>query len=523
MQYVKKQGNTTWRSYAAATGLVAIASVVGMAVRPYVTPVNLVMPYLVVVVMCGRWWGLGSAVVASFLGVVSFDILFVLPYGSFAVSDAEYLITFAALLGTALVTGTMTAQLRDHAAALRVREQETAALYAFSRSMVGVRDLTEIAEAVSSHANACLGTPVSVLFPGDHAAGQPVLARGAKLAPPEQSVAAWVLEQGRAAGWDDSEHPGAPVGCIPLRLAHGVVGVLIARHPVGQGRLTPAQRRLMEAFAAQAAVVVERIRLAEEARQAQLLMEAEKLHDALLHSISHSLRTPLASIIGSLSAISEPGQGHIEPAIRQDLMQTAREEADRLNELVGNLLDMTRLEAGHLRLLMDWYDMEDVLGAALGQARKSLKGRPVNTRIEPNLPLVPLDQALIVQVLENLLGNAAKYSAPGSPIDITVGRTENDVAVSVADQGVSIPPEDLERVFEKFYRVQRPDGPAGTGLGLSICKGIVEAHHGRIRAEARAGGGTIITFTLPIDAGQPEMEVSTRGNGPAANHPNSGR
>ncbi|HYF91146.1 MAG TPA: ATP-binding protein [Symbiobacteriaceae bacterium] len=509
MEGLRKHG--PWPSYVAAAGLVVLASGAGILVRAYVTPVNLVMPYLVAVVICGRWWGLGSAVAASLLGVICFDILFVLPYGSFAVSDAEYLITFAALLVTALVIGTLTARLRDHAAVLRAREQETAALYAFSRSVVGVRDLTEIAGALVNHARASLGRPVSVLLLQAERSQQPAMRWGAALSAADGQTAEWALESGRPAGWDDSERPEATVGCIPLRLTQGTVGVLAAQHPEN-GRLTVAQRRLLEAFSAQGAVVVERIRLAEEARQAQLLLEAERLHDALLHSVSHSLRTPLASIIGSLSTLLEPSPGHLDPATRLDLIQTAREEAERLNELVGDLLDMARLEAGHFKLLIDQYDMEDVLGAALGRSARHLSDRPVHTRIDPDLPLVPLDQALIVQVLENLIGNAAKYSAPGSPIEIGVQKTEGAVTVCIADHGVGIPPEDRERVFEKFYRVESSGSPAGTGLGLSICKGIVEAHHGRIWAGGRAGGGTVITFALPTAAaGKRTTEVPADG------------
>lgn len=499
MGSVQKQER--WQPYFATVLVVAAATALGFTVRGHVVPVNLVMPYLLAVVLSGLWWGLGAGVLASFLGVVTFDVFFVPPYLSFAVSDAEYLITFAAFLTVALVIGTLTGRLRDHAAALRVREQETAALYGFSRSMVVARDLTEIAEAVASHAQASLGRPVTILLLKDAGPAHRTLRRGAELTAAELAAATWSLENGRPSGWGEPDQPDSPVGCVPLRSAHGTIGVLAARHPEQGSRFSLAQRKLMEAFAAQAAVVVERTRLAEEARRAQLLMEAEKLHAALLHSISHALRTPLAAIIGSLSTLLDPGQGGLDIAIRRDLTETAREEAERLNDLVGNLLDMTRLEVGHLKLLVDWYDVEDVLGAAIGQAQRSLGGRPVQVQMEEDLPLVPLDQTLIVEVVKNLLNNAAKYSPPGTPIDISARKAGGAVEIRVADRGLGIPPEDRERVFEKFYRVDRPGRPAGTGLGLAICKGIVEAHHGQIWAEARDGGGTMITFTLPLQAG----------------------
>jgi len=497
MEQVKERGS--WQSYAAATVLVTVATALGFAVRGRVAPVNLVMLFLLAVVISGRWWGLGAAVLASVLGVLCFDFFFVPPYLSFTVSDAEYLLTFAALLVVALTIGTLMGRLRDHAAELRHREQETAALYALSKRMVAARDLAEIAEAAVSHAQATLGQPVAIFLPKDGSPGASWMRRGADLTAGEEEVVRWVMEHARPAGWGEPDQPHTSVGCIPLRTPHGVVGALAARHPAG-GRLRADQRRLLEAFAAQVAVVAERIRLAEEARRVQLLMEAERLHDALLHSVSHALRTPLASIIGSLSMVVEPNRGEVDLATRHDLIQTAREEADRLNRLVGNLLDMARLEAGHVQLLVDWYDLDEVIGAALAQAQRSLKGREVRTDLPSDLPAVPMDQVLIIQVIDNLLDNANKYSPPGAPVTIFVRQVGDEVEIAVADRGPGIPPEERTRIFEKFYRIERREGPTGTGLGLAIGKAIVEAHHGRIWADAREGGGTVMTVALPVKA-----------------------
>lgn len=453
----------------AAVLLVAAATGLGETLLFHVAPTNQVMLYLLAVVISGLWWGRGATVLASVLGVLAFDVFFVPPLYQLTVSDAEYIITFVALLIVALVIGTLTGRLREHAAALQAREAETAALYAFTRRMVAAGDLPEVAQAAVDHLQGTFRREVSVQLIGGISVGKP------------------------------DEH-GLK---FPVRTPKGEAGALV----VADGNsLDPAQRRLLEVLADQTAVAVERAQLAEAARRAELLMEAEKLHDALLHSISHSLRTPLASIIGSLSSLLDPGQARLDPATRTDLVETAREEAERLNGLVGNLLDMTRLEAGHLKLLIDWYDMEDVIGAALGQAERSLRGRPVTVDLPDDLPLVALDQVLVVQVLENLLSNAAKYSPPGPPIKIRVRRAVGMVQVSVADRGVGIPAAELERVFEKFYRVERPGSPFGTGLGLSICKGIIEAHHGRIWAEARIGGGTVITFALPLAEGRDAHE-----------------
>ncbi len=429
------------------------------------------MLYLLVVVMAGLWWGKGPSVLASVLGVLAFDFFFVPPHISFAVSDAQYLITFAALLGAALTIGTLTARLRDHAEALQLREQEALALYGFSRRLAAARDLAEVRQAVVDH--------VGETF--------------------RRQAALTVSLEGEPTGPDLR---------LPLRTPNGDVGTLV----VGEGAsLEPVQRRLLDALAAQAAVAVERAQLAEVARRAELNREAERLHDALLHSISHALRTPLSSIIGSLSALLDPTEEPLSPDVRKDLAETAREEAERLNGLVGNLLDMTRLEAGRLTLQVDWYDLEDVIGAALSQAERNLRGRPVRVELAEGLPLVPLDQVLIVQVLDNLLENAAKYSPPSTPVEIQVRAEADHVLVRVADRGPGIPPAELQRVFEKFYRVDRAENPSGTGLGLAICKGFVEAHHGSIWAEARAGGGTAITFTLPFGKGDEVDGEGARG------------
>lgn len=464
------------KPYVAAVLLVAGATALGKTLFSNVQPTNQVMLYLLAVVISGLGWGRESTVLASALGVAAFDFFFVPPVFFMSVEEAEYLITFTAFLAVALAIGNLTGRLRDHVAMLAARERETTALYAFSQRMVAARDLREVGSAVAVQVSDTFGCPVALSLPSGKTFASPGFAAS-----------------------DRAEQ-------IPLETPQGVVGVLVMGKDAD---LDVSQRRLLEILAAQAAVVVERAMLAEEARRAQLLLEEERLHDALLHSISHSLRTPLSSIIGSLSTLLDPGPEELSPVVRHDLVEAAREEAERLNGIVGNLLDMTRLETGHLRLLVDWYDLEDVIGAALGQAERTLNKRQVRVDLPEGLPLVALDQVLIMQVLGNLLDNAVKYSRPGSPLEIGVRRAGSEVEISVADRGPGIPEAERQRVFAKFYRVDRPGSPSGTGLGLAICKGIVEAHHGRIWAEGRPGGGTVIRFTLPVgregrDADEPD-------------------
>ena len=311
-------------------------------------------------------------------------------------------------------------------------------------------------------------------------------------------MANWAFEHDQPAGRGTDTLPAAPLRCQPLKTARGLVGVLGLRPKQPGSLLTPEQRLALDAFAHQAALALERASLVEQARQAELLQAAEKLQTALLNSISHDLRTPLVAITGALSALDED-DGTLDEATRRSLVENARAEADRLNRLVGNLLNMTRIEAGALKLAREPCDISDLIGSALEIVGSRLQERKVEVTISPEVPLVNLDFVLIVQVLVNLLDNAIKYSPVDQPIEVGACQEGHEVQITVADRGPGIPPEDLERVFDKFYRVQRPGNISGTGLGLSICKGIVEAHGGSIRAENRAGGGTRLRIRLPIE------------------------
>jgi two-component system sensor histidine kinase KdpD len=254
----------------------------------------------------------------------------------------------------------------------------------------------------------------------------------------------------------------------------------------------------MAAFANQAALAIERASLAEHAQKAELLQAAEKLQTALLNSISHDLRTPLVSITGALTSLDEQSNS-LNEEYRQSLVVTAREEAERLNRLVGNLLSMTRIESGAIKLHLEPGDIQDVVGTALEQLGKRIAHRKVQVNVPEDFPLVTMDFTLMVQVLVNVLENAVKYSPNDCAIEVAAELTDDKARLSIADRGVGIPSEDLTRIFDKFYRVQRPESVSGTGLGLSISKGIIEAHGGRIQARNREGGGTIIEIELPLN------------------------
>jgi two-component system sensor histidine kinase KdpD len=276
----------------------------------------------------------------------------------------------------------------------------------------------------------------------------------------------------------------------------GAVGVLGIRPANDERTLTTDQRRTLASFANQAALAIERAQLLEKARETELLQVTERLQRSLLDSVSHELRTPLVTITGALSALEEDG-ARLDAETQRSLVSAAREEADRLNRLVANLLSMSRLEADALRLLLTDADVEDLLGAALDALAWRANGREILARIPADLPMVRVDFVLLVQVFVNLLDNAIKYSPPDRPIIVTASCGDDTVEVAIADQGPGVAQTDLDRIFDKFYRVQHPGAVSGTGLGLSICRGIVEAHGGRIWAAPTPGGGTTVTLALP--------------------------
>ncbi|MFN8456618.1 MAG: sensor histidine kinase KdpD [Anaerolineae bacterium] len=500
------QPHRPWRRYLESFGWVAAITLLNELFHSFIVPTNLVMLYLLAVVIVALRLGRGPAILASVLSVMAFDFFFVPPRLTFAVSDTQYVLTFAGLLVVGLVISTMASRAHDQAEAAHRREAQTATLYALSRDLAAAVGLEAIMQAVITHIGETFDREVAVFLPEGERLVARAVSPGFELNEDKQAVATWAFRHGQPAGRGTDSLAAADARYLPLKTARGVVGVLALKLARSGVNSTPEQRRMMEAFASQTALAVERAHLAETARQAQLLTETEKLQTALFNSISHDLRTPLASITGSLSSVLDD---NLDSAAQRDLLKTAHEEAQRLNRLVGHLLDMSRLEAGALKLSRQLCDVQDIIGAALQRLDKVLLNRPVNTELSTGLPLIPLDFVLVVQALVNVLDNAAKYSPSNSPIDIWAVINDEWLEIQIGDRGVGILPEDLPRVFNKFYRGQhlsptiptngKPgDWPPGTGLGLSISSGITEAHGGRIWAENRPDGGTMVTLKFPL-------------------------
>jgi two-component system sensor histidine kinase KdpD len=488
-----------WRAYLPAFFLIAAATLLGYAVQSFFSPTNIIMIYLLCVVVTAVFWGFGPSVLACILSVLLWDFFFVKPRLTFAVEDTQYIFAFITLLLVGLTISYLTTRIRQQTDAAQSRESETATLYALSRTLAAVVGLDSTIRAVTDSTKETFGLDAVVYLPDTQSkegikphVDDPDI----KVGENETAAALWCFQHQKVVGHGTDTLPNASARYFPLSTARGAVGVMALQMAGAASRFTAQQTRLLQAYADLAAVAIERTEFAEKARSAEILETTEKLQTALLNSISHDLRTPLVSVIGVLSSLQEEGI-ELDDAARRNLIQVAREEAERLNHLITNLLDVTRLESAALRVSRQPCDVEDIIGAALEQMGSRSDRRPARIELAEGLPFVSGDFGLIVQVLVNILENAFKYSPPGSPVEVSGRKRGNLVEIEVADRGIGIPEQDLLRIFDKFYRVQRPDSVAGTGLGLAICKGIVEAHGGSITAESRPGGGTIIRVTLP--------------------------
>jgi two-component system sensor histidine kinase KdpD len=495
---------TDWSAYGTAIAAVAAATAVAWLMPPVSELSNVVMLYLLGIVAVAMRTGRGPSLLAAVLSVAAFDFFFVPPQFTFAVSDVRYLLTFLVMLIVGVVISGLTVRTRAQAEAAHHREQRTAALYAMSRELAAVRGVDALLQVATRHVAEVFRSQAVVLLPADGLLA-PWPGGQFEVDANDLGVGRWVFEHRQPAGLGTATLPGASALYVPLTGSTGAVGVLGVRPPDRHAMDEPERLHQLETFAAQTALALERARLAEDAQAAQLRVETERLRNSLLSSVSHDLRTPLASITGAASALLQDGS-RLDDDTRRGLLDSVHEEAERLNRLVQNLLEMTRLESGAVQLRKELHPAEEVIGAALGRLSKGLAGRRVTTRVPPDLPLVPMDDVLIEQVLLNLLDNAVKYTPAGTPIEIIATATDRSITIEVADRGPGLPVGAEEKVFEKFYRVDRA-AAGGAGLGLAICRGIVQAHGGRIWAQNLPGGGVAFLFTLPLGAAPAPIPV----------------
>jgi two-component system sensor histidine kinase KdpD len=492
----------------AAAVIAATTATAGLARAALEVP-DVEMLFLLGVTVAALTTGRRAAIFAAALAVLSYDFFFVAPEFALDVADARYLLTFAMMFGVSVVIGTLTLRLREQRQAAVGRERRTSALYAFSRELGAVLDEEGVAAVcVKAAADAFDAEAVFLrAWSRDDLAVLAAMPADAPAGPAERTLAQWVVDHARPAGRGTDAFPGEQVLCAPVRAWGDVLAVLAVRPP-GDRVLGAEQRTLLEAVGRQAALALDRVRLAEEARQAALRARTEELRSGLLSSVSHDLRTPLAAITGAATTLYEAAD--LDVATRRDLTEAICEEAERLERLVSNLLDMTRLQSGAVEPRREWVPLVEVIGGALTRVEERLAGRRVRTDLAEDLPLVSLDPVLVEQLFINLLENAAKYTPSSAELEIRAAREGGMLVVDVADRGPGIPPGDEERIFERFHRGAHA-GVGGAGLGLPIARAIAEAHGGRLVASNRPGGGALFRLTLPLRADFPQVADAGEG------------
>ena len=496
----ENQRQIHWDRYAWALVITAMCTGLAFPLYPSFELSNLVMVYLLGVTVAGLRLGRAPALLTATLNVVAFDFFFVPPRFSLAISDAQYLVTFAVMLIIALVIANLMASVRQQTRVSGARERRTALLYAMSRELVATRGIESLARVAVSHLVEVFQCQAVVLLPNHEGKltypRDPPLERslhGADLA-----VAQWVLDHGRQAGLGTDTLPAAPALYVPLQEGGKPLGVLAVLPSNPRRILLPEQRHLLETFAGQIGLALERAQLAETAEGARLDAERESLRNTLLASISHDLRTPLAVIAGAGSALAQHGTA-LDEATRVALARSVETKAREMSELVSNVLDLMRFESGHIVLRRDWQTLDDLVGAALINLEAKLAGHVVELRIPSDLPPVHVDANLIVQVFSNLFDNIAKYTPPGTRVYVSAMMDGMFVRVVVEDEGPGLPVGDPERLFDKFQRGSDEGTVVGVGLGLAICQAIIHAHGGEIEAQRREGGGARFEFTLPAE------------------------
>lgn len=484
-----------WLRYATALAVSVLTAVLATPLIGWFDLANIVMLFLLGVVGVAVKLGRGPAALSAVLNVAAFDYFFVPPRFSFAVSDVQYLLTFAVMLAVGLLTGQLTAGLRFQARITAGRERRARSLFELTRELSSALQSQQVAEIGEAAVRASFGGQVRVLL-SDAEDHLPEL----REQPPgfDLAVADWAFRNGQPAGLATSTLSASAWHYLPLKAPMRIRGVLALQPAQARWLLIPEQLQQLDTLARQIAIAQERVHYVEVAQQALVQMESESLRSALLASISHDVRTPLTALIGLAESLRAS-----RPALdaEQDRMaQAITDEARQLHTLVSNLLDMARLQSGAVKLRSDWQSVEEVVGAAIRQAAPALTGRPVQVQLPADLPLVEFDAALMERVLVNLLENAAKYGRP--PIEIRAGAEAQTLWITVRDHGPGLPATMRGReheLFDTFTRGERESATPGMGLGLAIARAIVEAHHGQISATdlSQRGGGAEFSLRLP--------------------------
>ena len=488
------------RPYISAAGAVAAAVAFGELIKAWIGVANVDLVFLTAIVAVAARFGLWPSLFAGVASSLAYNFFFLPPIYTFTIADPNNITAFGFFTLVAIIVSTVAARSRSLAMAALERARTTESLYAFSRKLAGAGTLDDVLWATAYQTALMLKVRVVLLLPEN---GSITVKVGY---PPEDvlmdadlAAASWAWKNDRVAGRGSDTLPGAKRLFLPMRTGRGKVGVMGIDGEKPGPLLAPDQRRLLDALLDQGALAIERVRLVEEMERVERTAETERLRSALLTSISHDLKTPLASVLGSAGALRDFGR-NLSDAEKTELLTTIIDESERLNRFIANLLDMTKLESGAITPNVELHDLGEIVGSALQRAGRILSRHRVELDLAPDLPMVEVDAVLFEQALFNLLDNAAKYAPADTTIRIQGRRSADAVTLAIVDEGSGIPPSDVEHIFDKFYRVQKTDQVrAGTGLGLAISRGFVEAMHGTIVAANRTDRtGAVFTITLPI-------------------------
>ncbi len=487
-------------AYLGSTGMVAVALVIGLVLQQSLGISNIALVFLTAVLVSAITYGLWPSLFACFVSVLAYNFFFLPPLYTFTISDRENVVALFFFALVAVIASNLTARVRDQVVTARDRANVTEDLYLFSRKLAGVIALDDLLWATVYQIAAMLKVRVVLLLPeGDGLSVRAGYPPEDFLDEADLAAARWAWEHSRAAGRGADTLPGARRLFLPMRTGRGSIGIIGLDKDKSGPILSPDQRRLLDALSDQAALAIERVTLVQDIDRAKLTAETERLRSALLTSLSHDLRTPLSSILGSATSL-RAYRDSLDKSAQDELIATIQEESERLNRFINNLLDMTRLESGAIVPHAEPTDLADVVGSALRRASVVLALHKVTIELDPELPMPRLDAVLLEQVMFNLLDNAAKYSPAHSEVRVGARVVDSLVQIDVSDEGDGIPPADLERIFDKFYRVHATDRRrAGTGLGLAICRGFMEAMGGTITAHNRSDrSGAVFVVSIPV-------------------------
>jgi len=496
--------------YAVALAAVAVALGVGELIQPWLGIENVDLVFLTAVVAVAVRYGLWPSLLATVVSSLCYNFFFLPPIYTFTITDPTNVAAFVFFTIVAVVVSHFAARGRTRTVAAHERVRAVELLYAFSRKLAGVGTLDDVLWATAYQTALMLKVRVVLLLPEN---GSIAVKAGY---PPEDTLddadiaaANWAWENDRSAGRGSDTLPGAKRLFLPMRTGRGAIGVIGIDSDKPGPLLTPDQRRLLDALIDQSALAIERVYLVEDVDRAKRTIETDRLRSALLTSISHDLKTPLAAVLAAAGTLRDFATA-LTDAEKSDLLATIIDESERLNRFIANLLDMTKLEAGAIVPNAAPHDLDEIVGSALRRAGKILARHRVELDLAPALPMVAIDPVLFEQALFNLLDNAAKYSPAGTTIRVRSWREQDSVCLQVLDEGGGIPSADLEHIFDKFYRVEKGDQVrAGTGLGLAISRGFIEAMHGTISAANRSDrSGAVFAIRLPIPPAAAQLDTA---------------